>query len=277
MKIKLYDKQLFKSFYGILSIASTLLTIYLTFGAISPELKKPLLFISIIFLVFVYLFLWCKYNKLNIIRLSIDNSEIIIKEGDIFDQEGLKVIAFNEYFDTIVDNKIISERSLNGKFIKKYFNDHQILNEYIKSYDFKHECKKEENNKRKRGNKTKFTLGTICVYNEEYLLTAFTHFDEDNRAYLSMSDYLTFLVRFWDEVNIIYAQRCVSVPIFGSGITRIKGHSFISDEDLLKIIIWTFKISEMKFKHPANLTIVISPEKISRINLFELKDSKTGL
>lgn len=43
--------------------------------------------------------------------------------------------------------------------------------------------------------------------------------------------------------------------IFGSGITRIKGHKTISDEDLLKIMLWTFRISEMRFKYPAKLTI----------------------
>ena len=36
-------------------------------------------------------------------------------------------------------------------------------------------------------------------------------------------------------------------------------------------MLWTFKLSEMKFKHPARLTIVIQKDKISQINLFEIK------
>jgi hypothetical protein len=52
-----------------------------------------------------------------------------------------------------------------------------------------------------------------------------------------MPEYLGFLITFWDKVNIVYGQRSVSVPIFGSGITRIKEHRGISDEDLLKIMI----------------------------------------
>jgi hypothetical protein len=35
-------------------------------------------------------------------------------------QEGLKVIAFNEYFDTQVDERIIAQASLNAKVIREY-------------------------------------------------------------------------------------------------------------------------------------------------------------
>lgn len=63
-----------------------------------------------------------------------------------------------------------------------------------------------------------------------------------------------------------------SVPIFGSGITRIKEHKNISDEDLLKIMLWTFRNSEMRFlfKYPAKLTILVH-KKIDTINFFDIK------
>lgn len=92
-----------------------------------------------------------------------------------------------------------------------------------------------------------------------------------------MPEYLEFLVNFWDEVNKIYAQKNVSTTIFGSGITRIKGHKNISDEDLLKIMLWTFRISEMRFKYPAKLTIVISADKIEKINLLDIKSVRNGV
>ncbi|MDP4350104.1 DUF6430 domain-containing protein, partial [Escherichia coli] len=84
-------------------------------------------------------------------------------------------------------------------------------------------------------------------------------------------DYLAFLINFWDKVNRIYAQKSVSVPICGSGITRIKEDKNISDEDLLKIMLWTFRISEMRIKVPAKLTIVIHKDKIDKINLLDIK------
>lgn len=92
-----------------------------------------------------------------------------------------------------------------------------------------------------------------------------------------MPEYLEFLINFWDRVNRVYAQKSVSVPIFGSGITRIKEHKNITDEDLLKIMLWTFRISEMRFTHPAKLTIIIHKDKIDKINLFDLQSARNGL
>jgi hypothetical protein len=80
-----------------------------------------------------------------------------------------------------------------------------------------------------------------------------------------MPEYIEFLINFWDRINRVYAQRTVNVPVFGSGITRIKEHKNINDEELLKIMLWTFKLSEMKFKYPAKLTIVIHKDKIAQI------------
>ena len=133
-----------------------------------------------------------------------------------------------------------------------------------------------KNTNRNIGKKQKYQIGTICVY-KDYLLTAFSKFNEKNQAYLTMPEYLEFLIKFWDEINVVYAQKSVSVPIFGSGITRIKEHKNITDEELLKIMLWTFRISETRFKYPAKLTIVIHKDKIDKINLFEIKSMQNEI
>ena len=133
-----------------------------------------------------------------------------------------------------------------------------------------------ENSERLLGKKVKYRLGTIFVH-KDFLLTAMSKFDDSNRATLTMPEYLEFLIRFWDRVNKVYAQKSVSAPIFGSGITRIKGHRNINDEDLLKIMLWTFRISEMRFKYPAKLSIIIHKDKISQINLLDIKMLKSGV
>ncbi|WP_417635333.1 macro domain-containing protein, partial [Enterobacter hormaechei] len=139
---------------------------------------------------------------------------------------------------------------LNGLYIDNHLSGPiSDLDQSISNYKFDEDEILEVNQERKVGKKQKYSLGTIFV-NEDYLLTAFSKFDDKNRAFLTMPDYLGFLINFWDKVNRIYAQKSVSVPIFGSGITRIKEHKNISDEDLLKIMLWTFRISEMRFKFP---------------------------
>ena len=277
MKVSLIDKSLINSFLVKMSVISVFVGFYCTFVTIPEKYKFGAGILFIIFAILLYFVSWIYVNFMSKITIDIEGSKINIKSGDIFVQEGYKVIGFNEYFDTIVDNKIISDRSLNGIFLQKHLKiDVLELDSLIGNYAYEDEEIIEKNIHRTCGNTTKYKLGTIYVY-DDYILTAFSRFDSKNRAFLTMPDYLSFLIRFWDKVNQVYAQKNVSVPIFGSGITRIKEHRNISDEELLKIMIWTFRISEMRFKYPAQLSIVIHEDKMSQINLFEIKNTKNGI
>lgn len=277
MKVKISDRQLRENFFLKISLFSAFATLLLAFVPIPSDIQGILGLIFLVFLVILYIYDWSKANKLKSIEIDIEGTTVCIKAGDIFEEDGLKAIAFNEYFDTLVDNKIINEVSLNGIFLKEKL-DIEIseLDQKINNYSFEDNEILEKNTNRLVGKKQKFKIGTIFVHNN-YILTAFSKFDSSNRANLTMPEYLGFLITFWDKVNIVYGQRSVSVPIFGSGITRIKEHRRISDEDLLKIMIWTFRISEMRFKHPAKLTIVVHPEKMDKINLLDIKEAKNGI
>jgi hypothetical protein len=39
-------------------------------------------------------------------------------------------------------------------------------------------------------------------------------------------------------------------------------------------MIWTFKISKMKFAYPAKLSIIVHEDKIDKINVFSLKEEE---
>jgi len=277
-KVSFFDKRVSRKFLEATSVVSGVLSFVVIFVDIPAEWKLKFGLIFLALLAFTYLAIWFRSSNLNSININIDGSDVVIKTGDIFQQSGLKAIAFNEYFDTQVDNRIISESSLNGVFIQKYLDiPLPELDRYIEKYTFNDSEFLGRNDDRKQGKKKKYQIGTICLYKEDYLLTAFSKFDENNKALMTMPDYLEFLINFWDKVNNLYAQKSVSVPIFGSGITRIKGHKNIADEDLLKIMLWTFRISEMRFKYPAKLTIVIHNDKINQINLLDIRAARNGV
>lgn len=276
-KVSFIDKRIVKKFLEITSAVSGTLSAVVLFVDIPVEWKLRAGWTFLILLTLTYLTIWVWSNNLNSINIDIEGSDVAIKVGDIFKQPGLKAIAFNEYFDTQVDNKIISEGSLNGIFIKKHLDiSASELDRHIENYTFDGSEILENKDDRKQGKKQKYKIGTICIY-KDYLLTTFSKFDENNKALLTMPEYLEFLINFWDKVNNVYAQQSVSTTIFGSGITRIKGHKNIADEDLLKIMLWTFRISEMRFKYPAKLTIVIHKDKIDQINLLDIKSVKNGV
>lgn len=276
-KVSFTDKRVFRAFLQFCSAFSSILTTILIFVEIPDKYKIAAGIAFALLHAALYVGIWIWSNKLQNVSLEIEGSTVKIKVGDIFQQDGFKVIAFNEHFDTLVDDKIIAKRSLNGIFIENHAGvSIAELDQHIERYRFEKDEIEETGVQRLTGKTTKYKIGTICVFNE-FLLAAFAKFDESNRAVLTMPEYLEFLINFWDRVNKVYAQRSVSTTIFGSGITRIKGHRNISDEDLLKIMLWTFRISEMRFKHPALLTIVIHHEKIDQINLLEIKSAKNGM
>lgn len=276
-KVDFFDNRVIKKFLEISAVVNGIVSFVVIFVDIPGEWKLKLGLGFLALLALTYLVIWFRSNNLNSIDINVEGTEVAIKTGDIFQQPGLKAIAFNEYFDTQVDNKIIGETSLNGAFIQKHLAvPLSELDRYIEDYAFDGNEVLEENEARKQGKKKRYQIGTICLY-QDYLLTAFSKFDENNKALLTMPDYLEFLINFWDNVNNVYAQQSVSTTIFGSGITRIKGHKNISDEDLLKIMLWTFRISEMRFKYPAKLTIVIHKDKIDQINLLDIKSARNGV
>jgi hypothetical protein len=276
-KVSFFDRRVFDNFLKVTSATSATLSLVVLFVDIPEEWKTISGWVFIGLLVAIYIVIWIWSNNLNKIDIKVEGSDVTIKVGDIFQEQGLKAIAFNEYFDTQVDNKLISENSLNGIFINKYLDiSVEKFDKHIENYAFDSNETLESNPNRIQGKQNRFQIGTICIY-KSYMLTAFSKFDSDNKATLTMPEYLEFLINFWDKVNNIYAQQCVSTPIFGSGITRIKGHKTISDEDLLKIMLWTFRISEMRFKYPAVLTIVIHKDKINQINLLDIKSARNGV
>lgn len=271
LKVKLFNKKLIKQFSSIISIVTTIFSFIVIFWDIPSKYKINFGIAFCIVFILIYLTLWIHANLLNKIVLKINNSSIEIKIGDIFKENDYKVIAFNEYFDTIVDNKLISERTLNGIFIKDKINnisqfDNKILNDsHLNSRQV------EINNNRLIGKKIKYKLGSIFVY-DNYFLTAFSKFDENNRAYLSINDYMNFLLEFWNEVDIFYSGKSVAIPLLGSGITRFKEYNTISEQELLELLIWSFKISKIKFTYPSKVSIIIHKSKSDKINFYSLKE-----
>ena len=229
IKVSIFDKELFKSYLAVLSVISLITS----FGLIVFSLPDDFIvrvvvdIVILVLLVVIFFAMWIQANLQKNASLNFNNSIIEVKAGDIFSEPELKVIAFNEFFDTQVDEKIISSKTLNGIFLKQRQDkidkiDHAIENdERVKSRAII------PDDNRFAGKKERYELGTVCQF-KDYLLVAFSKFDKDNRAYLKLRDYIECLITFWNEVDIIYTGRSVSIPLLGYGITRFHDYSSIS-------------------------------------------------
>ena len=274
LKVKFFDKKLRKNYLVVLSVISLICSFIFISVEIPDNCKISVEIYIVVILLIIYIIMWAIANFQNKTTLYINNSTIVVKIGDIFKEDGLKVIAFNEYFDTQADNRIVAENTLNGIYIKSKINVVKELDNLIDN-DIDLNKKIIQNNyDRSNGKKKKYKLGTI-FQNDGYLLTAFTKFDNDNKAYLSMNDYINFLLNFWNEIDVIYAGRSVSIPLLGSGITRFtdRESNTIPEQELLELLIWSFKISRIKFTYPSKVSIIIHESKKDKINFFKLKEN----
>jgi len=227
---------------------------------------------SICILGYVYIFL--RVNKLERLILEVNNSTLSIFFGDIFEQEEIKIIPLNEYFDTTMDEDIISPNTLHGKYIRR-LDSTKTLDHEIEKSDHLKEKILDENSSRKKGKKIRYKLGTIHK-RQKYFLLAFSKFDDQNKAYLTMNEYVQCLLNMWGEIDTFYNGDTVTIPLLGSGITRMKDNTDITDQELLEIIIWTFRISKVKFTYPSQVRIIIHLDKKDKIDLFKIEGDSYG-
>lgn len=269
IKVSLFSKILWKRYLVLVSGISVFASLFFVAVNVPDDSKLWVLSGIAAALILSYVALWVMANKTTSKKLNINGSPLEIKIGDIFEEGELRIINFNEYFDTIADDALISKASLNGKYLEYQVTDITALDKAITDDDHLEEMKVGENTTRKTGKKIHYKLGSIHVAND-YLLVAFSKFDKDNKAYLFMRDYINCLMTFWEEVDRVYASKSVAMPLMGAGITRFKDAD-VSEQELLDLLIWSFKVSRVKFRHPAKVTIIIHESMKDKINFYELR------
>lgn len=269
MKQKFFDFNLIKTEWNIFSIISTITGFILAITGVPNNLNIIILICFLILFIIIYLILFCYYKYwCNHLELKLGKVSLDIKIGDIFKEKGMKVIPVNEYFDTQVDDVVISRTSLHGIYVNEYlkYNDLKSLNSKIEEslaiYNY------EENLNRLNGKQKRYAIGTTININD-YILTALTKFNEKNEAYLSMQEYLKFLNDFWNEINRIHNGRIINVPIIGTGISRI--NPALSEQEFLEQLIWSLKTSAI-ITSKSQINIIIYTEDKEKISFSEIKN-----
>lgn len=206
--------------------------------------------ISILAIAVYALFLW----RRNSIIINDDECIIEIKYGDLLIEKNCrKVISFDECFTTRVGNnpEDIKPTSICGQYLcaNPSLNIEDLLS---------HSRLVPEDTPSRFNDKTCFALGSVISSGDD-LLVAFARLNEDGRAeFTQRKEYLDCLTKLWSEIYKHYDQRDVAIPILGSGQTSFSGGSgkTLNQQELLDIIIWSYKLSERKIKRPQKLRII---------------------
>lgn len=216
----------------------------------STEINIIIIRILIIISVFVISFIVIALRKLCIRKICINgkNYKIQVEYGDILKVKNCKkVISFDECFITKIGNNPgeIKQDSVCGQYLTKYpiqdmqalINQAQIIPNRKKSQYQNKEC---------------YKSGTLVPRNDDLLL-AFAKLNSNGNGYFSYNEYIECLSELWKEIDKHYGQKDVCITILGSGLTRILQ---LTQQELLDIIINSYKLSEYKIKKPYKLRII---------------------
>ena len=269
MKIRFFDKHVRKCFAEVAMWILTIFSVMALFLDFDDDHKWWILACLVLVLALAYVIVWIYANKIKKIEIKIRNTNIIIKEGDLFTEPGKKLIPCNEYFDTQVDDKVIATKSLQGIFIQRYIADLSDLDNYINNVCATNKVSVIDQS-RQVGRKTSFKLGTIIPY-QDYLLLAYSRFDCDNRAFLGKDDFALCYTNMWNEIDIVRSGDSISVPVLGSG-GMVRFYKDYTTQELIEIILWSFKISGINLAKQATLNVIVHESSMDEINFWRLKD-----
>lgn len=269
-KVGFLDARVIQSFSKIVAMLATAATLFSIFVSVPDGYKIPAGICFLIVLFVIYVYIWNCANKIEEARFKINGTDVHVVVGDLFAQKGWKVIGVNDFFDTIADDIIIAKKTLHGKFLDKFADRIQEINDKIEHDEELKKAIVEDQVPRLPGKPTRYKLGTVFLF-EEYICAAFGRVEEAHQVYLDAGSYVMFWMNFWKNVDRIYAGKSISIPLMGAGITRFRNER-LSKQQLLEVMLWTMKVSGFQCTYPGvRVNFIIHEGDKDEINFFELE------
>ena len=199
------------------------------------------------------------------------DTHITIKFGNIFDQKGVKAIAVNNFFDSIVDDDLVSKRSLHGEVIEQYWHGNseqwqeQVYDDLSdKGYD---------EIQRAKGNNRRYKNGTTaraCAYDEEFLFVALGETNpDDNVSHATAASLIASVREMLVKARAVCANRPLNLPLIGSGLSRVG----VKNAVLVDLILTAIFEETKAHKVTDSIVLVLPAGKRAEIDLGETQRS----
>jgi hypothetical protein len=254
---------IFTSFSVIFTLARAI-----TYFIPTIKIEGPIALLTAVVASFVFGFqkVW-KPSRIEIV-LANCNTTIEVLFGDLFKQDGIRVIAVSEFFDSKL-GKPVSDKSVHGIFLHECFGGHpesfdKQVEEQLKSVGSVSVQKIE--------GKTKcYPIGTtalLTVNADRYVLVAFAKANPDTcKAYSDVKMMWDALHGLWQRVRIESGGHAVNLPLLGSGLSGLG----LPTRDLLNLIILS-AITETKAKEiTQRIRIVLHRDRFDHVDLRDAK------
>lgn len=200
---------------------------------------------------------------------STTNCALEVEYGDIFSSDAeIRVIPVNTCFDTIVDEKIISKKSLHGMLISQHLNKLSHIGFCQKLEEKLGSIESTEIAERVAGNVVRYPIGTVIEMEDgdiTYYLLALTKLDEENHASCSVNDYYQAIISLMDYYDRHGQGRTMAVPTIGAGFSRLN----MTEQVLLETLVSTIKMLQGYMR--GNIKIVVHSKKKNRVSITNLR------
>ena len=245
MKLKIF----FNKFFICIGIISAIFTILgLIFpNEISSIMNKFQNYRVCLLVLIVIICAGCVFysirKKKKISLKILENADVDIYYSDLFQSNKIIVIPVNDYFDTIVDDKIVSSNTLHGKFIQKYFSENEQQLKALIDKSLSKVNPIETNKTRAKGNRKRYELGTVAIVEVDeklFYLVAFTKFNQNNRATITKSQYLKVITVLFEIIEQNSQGFKVNLPLIGAGHSGVE----LSKQKLLDFLLFSIILSD---------------------------------
>jgi hypothetical protein len=194
---------------------------------------------------------------------------IEIAVGDLFSFPGALIVGTNTTFDTRISRELISDRSVQGTFTRRYYGDETQLDVELSAHLSNIPC--QDLHGARCGKAKRYPIGTCVRLNPKqrtgYFL-AIGDINEHGVASGTFDNLKEALVKLWVFVGRRGLKEALVMPVLGTGFSRVPQ----TREEVVRETIKSFvaACSEMTFAD--KLTIVMTPSDMAkyRISLDEL-------
>lgn len=219
-----------------------------------------IIIIIIIFLIFwILCAFWFERQKWIEVFEGNNGCHIYVQYGDIFSPNEVRspnqrrnvIIPVNRCFDTIIDDDLVSSRTLHGIAFRKLYssgkyNEDSLNTALYTDLNIRQRLVPEDisNNEKRRGNLKRYSLGTVAEIVGEsdctYFFIALSTFDYNLSAHATQEEYVLTMQRMIEYCYSRSQGFPVVMPLIGAGQSRIGNN----EREILEYIIGLFKMNK---------------------------------
>lgn len=240
---------------------------FVSLGEIIPEswsfLCRLLLSFLILVVSWMILLIMCvlwfeKQKRFPIFKVN-NNFHVYVQYGDVFSENEVVnpnerrniVIPVNRCFDTIVDNDLVSEKSLHGMAFKKIYADgiydEDTLNKALLDDLTNRQRLKADTlirTEKRGGNLNRFQPGTIAEIHESntctFFFLALSKFDSNLTGHTTQEEYVLALQRLIEYCSDRSQGYPIVIPLIGAGLSKTKN----DERSMLEFIVKLLKMNK---------------------------------